>query len=58
MSPSKAHPRHGTDSARQSLVRAQLLLEEALQLIDAHGAVTDLGARLQEVIEALKARTG
>jgi hypothetical protein len=44
-------------SVRPSLVRAQRLLEEALQLIDEHGAHPELGARLQEVIEGLESST-
>ena len=42
--------------ARHSLLRAQALLEEALQLIDDHADAPDLGARLQDVVDRLKAQ--
>jgi hypothetical protein len=34
------------------------LLEEALQLIDASADATELGARLQDVIDRLEAKLG
>jgi len=58
MSVSDAHPCGGEESPQQSLVRAQSLLEEALALLDEHAAATpELGARLQELIDAVKSRT-
>jgi hypothetical protein len=56
MSVSNVRPRDGAESA-QHLDRARALLEEALQLIDAHAGAPELGARVQEVIEALRSRT-
>ena len=44
-------------SARGSLLRAQALLEEALQLIDQHGNAPEIGARLQDVIDRIKTKT-
>jgi hypothetical protein len=57
MSGSDAQTRDCPESARQALIRAQSLLEEALHLIDAHADAPELGARLQEVIEGLQTRT-
>lgn len=54
MSSSNAQQRDNL--ARQSLERAQFLLEEALNLIDEHAEAPELGARLQEVIDRLKAK--
>ena len=53
MSSSNAQP---GGSARQSLARAQALLEEALGLIDQYGEAPEIGARLQDVIDRLKAQ--
>ena len=53
---SNAQP--GDSSARQSLLRAQALLEEALELIDAHGDAPEIGARLQDVLDRLKVKLG
>ena len=55
MSVSNVHSRDDAESA-QPLIRAQQLLEEALQLIDAHASAAHLGARIQEVIEELSSR--
>ena len=40
------------------LDHAQALLKEALALIDGHADAPDIGARLQEVIDALGDLTG
>lgn len=56
MSVSNVRPREGPETA-QHLGRARALLEQALQLIDAHAGAPELGARVQEVIEALESRT-
>jgi len=58
MSVSSAPSPDRAESARQSLARAQSLLEEALQLIDSHASAPDLGARLHEVIAGLKSLSG
>ena len=57
MTGSDAQRRDCPESTRQSLIRAQSLLEEALQLIDEHAQAPEIGARLQEVIEGLKTST-
>ena len=44
--------------ARESLLRAQALLQEALQLIDQYGNAPEIGARLQDVIDCIKTKTG
>ena len=56
MSVSNVRPREGPETA-QHLGRERALLEQALQLIDAHAGAPELGARVQEVIEALESRT-
>jgi len=53
MSVPNAPPPEGGDAARDFLLRAKSLLEEALQLIDMHAASPELGARLHEIIEAV-----
>jgi hypothetical protein len=53
-----AQPREGADTARQSLIRAQTLLEQALDLIDTHAGAPELSARIQEVVDRLKSKTG
>ena len=55
---SSSNAQSGGSSARQALARAQGLLEEALRLIDDYGEAPEIGARLQEVIDRIKARTG
>jgi hypothetical protein len=58
MSASNAPSREGELPAPPSLARAQALLEEALRIIDTHADASDIGARLQEVIDAVNSRTG
>jgi hypothetical protein len=41
---------------RQSLVRAQLLIEEALQHLDDYANAPELGARLDEILARLRER--
>jgi hypothetical protein len=55
---SSAPERNGDKLAHHPLERARSLLEEALALIDEHGGVPDLSARIQEVIDRLKALPG
>lgn len=50
------HSRDDGGSVQQLLSRAQQLLEEALELIDAEASAAHLGARIQEVIEELSSR--
>ena len=56
MSPTNSLPRDGVDLVRQALARAHSLLEEALLIVDEHAGAPELGARIQEVMDALKSR--
>ena len=55
MSISNAQLRDG-GVARERLIRAQSLLEEALLLIDANGDSPHIGARLDDLIQELKSQ--
>ena len=55
MSVSNTQSREGAESA-SPVKRAQSLLAEALELIDSHADAPEIGARLQEVIDALQSR--
>lgn len=44
----------GAEDAPESVDRALMLLEQALQIIDHWGDTPAIGARLQEVIESLQ----
>jgi hypothetical protein len=55
MALSDTRPRASAQSRRQSLGRAHLLLEEALQLIDDYTDAPEIGARLEEIIGRLRA---
>lgn len=57
MSVSEAHLRDGSDPAQAALLRARSLIEEALTLIDDHVNDQELAARLNDLIERLKARS-
>jgi hypothetical protein len=48
--------RSSVESRRESLARAQVLLEEALQRLDEYAEAPELGARLDEILALLKAR--
>lgn len=54
---SSQNTQRGEASARESLLRAQALLEEALRLIDETNGEHELGARLQDLIDRIKAKT-
>lgn len=56
MTLANARPRDRMPSRRQSLVRAQLLLEEALHLLDDYADAPELGARLDEILVRLRER--
>jgi hypothetical protein len=56
MSVQQAQPEEGGGSSRAMLSEAQRLLEKALHLIDQDAASAHIGARLQEVIDAVDAR--
>lgn len=43
-------------SARERLIRAQSLLEEALLLIDANADIPEIGARLDDLIQEVKSQ--
>lgn len=49
-------PRESAETRRQSLIRAKLLLEEALQHIDNYADAPEVGARLDEILARLKER--
>jgi hypothetical protein len=54
MSVSNAQSHDCADKARPPLVRVQELLEEVLQLLDEYETRPELGARVQDIINALK----
>jgi hypothetical protein len=56
MTLSSTPPRVTAQSGRQSLVRAQLLIEEALQHLDDYANAPELGARLDEILARLRER--
>jgi hypothetical protein len=56
MTLSSTPPRVSAQSRRQSLVRAQLLIEEALQHLDDYANAPELGARLDEILARLRER--
>jgi hypothetical protein len=58
MSVSNAQSHGCADKARPPLARVQELLEEAIQLLDEDSSRPELAARVQEVIDALKASPG
>lgn len=50
-----AHPDEGGGTPREYLSQARSLAQEALELLDKTPASAGVGARLQEVIEAIDA---
>jgi hypothetical protein len=53
MSVSNARPHAST---RQALIRAQKLLEEVLRLIDTNADAPEIGARIMDLLEDLRAK--
>ena len=51
-----ASPNAGGPQEIPTVERARLLLEDALQIIDEWGDCTDIGARLQHVIDCVDER--
>ena len=51
-----ASPNAGGPQENRTVERALLLLEDALQIIDEWGDCTDIGARLQHVIDCVDER--
>lgn len=47
------HAQPRSDEARQTAIRVQVLLVEALHLIDQLGGAQEIGARVQDVIDRL-----